>query len=326
MEHHNKPPNIVNSKENDLSILDCISEKSRNYIIDVFELIKREVGIKKILSIILFGSQRTNQECSAVSDCDLLIIFKNRVSNWHIREIERYFLALEIKHDFKQLDSRIIKNILDVIEHSTGMFKSHFLTKEKFWEQCVFHKIFKVNRVFSAIFAPKNLVLGNVLQNSSLLYGKDIRKKIKPKIKISIYEIIKSTVMNLIISIFATLISPFKHLNPIKYQLEAIKWSLRASNFYCFGDSESLEKIISRFISFESSKKQEKAKKFFLKFMELRNNPKTSIKFIKNCPIRILKIHGKAIAYKKMIKPKEIKIPNEPPKTFYQNKFLSINF
>lgn len=281
-----------------------LNEQSRNYIKDIVVLINKEIGINKIVSLLLFGSQQVEIEHTAVSDCDLLFIFKNRVSGRHLKEIERYFITLEIKHNFKEPTSKLTRQILSVIQHSTGMFVSHFLTKQKFWNQAKFYKIFQVNRVFSALFAPRNIVLGNVIQNSTILFGKDLRNSIRPKIKINIREIVRSTVMNLFISFFALLIGPKKEFNSIKYQLEAIKWSLKASNYYCYEDSEVLDKIVERFISFEKPKQQVKAKLFYSKFFELRKNPINDLKFMIFSPLRILRIHIKAITFRKLTKRK----------------------
>ena len=281
-----------------------ISLQSRNYIKDILILINKEIGINKILSIILFGSQRGNSETSAVSDCDLLIIFKDRISNHHIKEIEKYFLALEIKHKFREFNTKLTRKILGVIQQTTGIFVSHFLTKRKYWEAANFYKIFRVNRVFSALFAPRNIVLGNILTNSSILYGNDLRSRLKPKIQITFIEMIKSTVMNLMISFFSIVISIFRKLNPEKYQLEAIKWALKASNFYCFRDSKTLKKTIDRFVSFEKPKFQKRARKFFNNFLDLRRNPQNDMNFMVRCPARIIKIHVKALLYKKLINEK----------------------
>lgn len=289
------------SEENITNKLEEINEQSRNYIKDILILIKKEVGINKILSILLFGSQRAKSEATAVSDCDLLIIFKNRVSNHHIKEIEKYFIALEIKHKFREFDKKLIKKILGVIQQTTGIFVSHFLTKAKYWEEANFHKIFRVNKVFSAVFAPRNIVLGNVVTNCTTLYGNDLKEKIRPKIQITFIEMIKSTIMNLMISLFSILISTFKTLDPTKYQLTAIKWSLKASNFYCFRDSESLENISERFISFERVRGQKSAKRFFTTFLNLRKSPQNDMNFMIRCPIRIIKIHLRAILYKKLV-------------------------
>jgi predicted nucleotidyltransferase len=289
------------SEENITNKLEEINEQSRNYIKDILILIKKEVGINKILSILLFGSQRAKSEATAVSDCDLLIIFKNRVSNHHIKEIEKYFISLEIKHKFRNFDKKLPNKILGVIQQTTGIFVSHFLTKAKYWENANFHKIFRVNKVFSAVFAPRNIVLGNIVSNSTTIYGEDLKEKIKTKIQISFFEMIKSIIMNLMISFFSIVISLFKTLDPTKYQLEAIKWALKASNFYCFRDSESLENISERFISFERVRGQKSAKRFFTTFLNLRKSPQNDMNFMIRCPIRIIKIHLRAILYKKLV-------------------------
>ncbi|MFX0003653.1 MAG: hypothetical protein ACFE9C_03990 [Candidatus Hodarchaeota archaeon] len=283
-----------------------INNQSALYIKDIITLINKEIGINKILSIVLFGSQLSKEEASTISDCDLLIIFKDRVSNHHIKEIEKYFISLEIKHNFREYsNNHIAKRMLGVINQTTGIFVSHFLTKRKYWEKTIFHKIFRVNKVFSTVFAPRKIVLGNVLLNSSILYGDDLREKIKSKIHINIQEMFRSTVMNLMISLFSLAISFIRVLNPTKYQLEAIKWALKASNYYCFRDSPNLNKITERFISFEKKKSQKRATRFFSEFLQLRKKPRNSMNFMIRAPIRIVKIHTQAILFKKLIKLRE---------------------
>lgn len=292
---------LKSTKEVEENLKD-INQQSRDYIKDIIVLVNKEVGINKILSIILFGSQRAEKgEATVLSDCDLLLIFKDRVSNHHIKEIEKYFIALEIKHNFREYSPKLSKKILGVISQTTGIFVSHFLTKKKYWEHANFHKIFRVNKVFSTVFAPRNIVLGNVLTNSTTLYGEDLREKLRSKVQISFIEMVKSTVMNLMISFFSIGISLFRKLDPIKYQLEAIKWALKASNFYCFRDSETLEKITGRFVSFERPKSQTRTRNFFNDFLNLRKRPNNDTNFMIRSPIRIIKIHIRAILYRKLV-------------------------
>lgn len=293
------------------TLLEELDKKPRDYINDIVILINREIGINKILSIILFGSQRNEQEneSTVVSDCDLLIIFKDRVSNRHIKEIERYFMALEIKHQFREQHSKIISKLLDVVQSTTGMFVSHFLTKRKYWVSATFHKIFQVNKVFSTIFAPRKIVLCSAIDNSSIIYGEDLRNIVQQKVIVPPFDMIKSTAMNLIISIFSIGISPLKSLGAMKYQLEAVKWALRASNYFSFEDTESLELLAKRFMSLEKPKYKKRAEKFFNDFIKLRKNPKPDLRFMLRCPFRILKMHIKGILFKKMIRQKKL-IPN----------------
>jgi len=281
-----------------------INEQSRNYIQDVILLINKGIGIDKILSIILFGSQLKNHHQSSentiISDCDLLIIFKDNVSTSFIRRIEKYFIALENKHNFRKFNSNFVNKMLDVMQQTTGMFVSHFLTKKTYFESGIFHKIFSVNKILSDLFAPKKLVLSSVVDNSTVLWGEDLRDLVKEKVEIESFDMVKSITMNLLISLLCILFSPLKISKP-KYQLEAIKWSLRASNFYVFEDSKSLETIIKRFTVFEKSEGYKKrAIRFYTKFLELRRNPNADMNFMLRCPFRIIKIHIKGILFKKM--------------------------
>ena len=287
-----------------------INEKSRNYINDVIVIINKKIGIDNISSIILFGSQRglekKKTESTSVSDCDLLIIFNDNISNSLIKKIEKYVIALENKHNFREDDnSRFVSKLLDLVHSTTGMFISHFMTKKKYWENIVFHKIFRVNKLLSKLFAPTKIVFCSVIANSSILYGKDLRKIVE-KIEIPPLDMIKSLIMNLMIALFSILTSILKSFNSIRYQLEAVKWSLRAANYYIFKDSKSLKEITARFTLFEKSgrilKYRKHAKIFYNRFLHLREKPHTDLGFILRCPFRILKIHIKSIILKRVIK------------------------
>lgn len=273
-----------------------MNTQSKNYINDAVAIIKREIGIDGIVSIILFGSQlylnENQNESTKISDCDLLIIFKDRVSNNLIRKVDRYFVALEYKHNFRKENTNLVNCIVSFINQTTGMFVSHFLTKRKHWENGIFHKIFNVNKIISNILAPKKIVLCSVLINSDILYGLDLREGVKTGIKISLLDMIKSICMNLIISFFVIPLSLLKSFNSPKYQLEAVKWALKASNYYVFDDSKSLDAIIKRFISLEKSdRNKRRAEKFYRKFLNLRKNPSLDLGFTLQSPFRIIKIH-----------------------------------
>ncbi len=294
----------VTPKElNDINTnLNGVNKKSRDYIKDIVFLINKEVGINKILSILLFGSQKSkNKENTDISDCDILIIFKDRVSNRHIKEIERYFIALEIKHDFREFNSHLFNKILFVIQQTSGMFISHFLTKKKYFINANFHKIFRVNKVFSKLFAPKRIVMASVIDNSEMLYGEDLRTSIKHEVDIPPFDMIKSVIMNLMISLFSLLISPLKSSNSIKYQLEAVKWAIKASNYYIFEDSKSLEEIIRRFVLFEKYPFfKRRALNYYKRFLNLRKDLQLDLGFMLRSPFRIVKIHVKGFLFKKI--------------------------
>jgi hypothetical protein len=289
--------------------LSNINEQSRKYIIDVLLIINNEFGIDKILSLILFGSQipeyQNDAEKTIISDCDLLIIFKNRVKNHHIRKIEKYIVALEHLH--KLANSTLVDKFLGIVYKKTGMFVSHFLTKQKYWNNLIFHKIFRVHKIFSTLFAPKKIVICSVVANSAMLYGLDLRQVVK-NVEISSFDIIKSLFMNLAITSFAIPLSPFKSFKSTEHILEAIKWSLRASNYYAFEDSQPLIKIVKRFTLIEKSKMYKRhADVFYNRFLKARSNPSKDWGFILRSPFRIFKIHLKGMLYKKLLKKMRLK-------------------
>ena len=287
--------------------LNNVNEQSSKYIIDVLLIINKEIGIDKVISLILFGSQipkhQNSTDCTVISDCDVLIIFKDDVKNNHIRKIEKYIVALEQLHNFREADSAFIGRLLEIVYKETGMFVSHFLTKEKYWNNLRFHKIFRVHKIISTLLAPKKIVLCNIILNNMILYGLDLREIVKKEIEISSLEIIKSLLMNLLLSLFSIPTSLFKSFNSMKHQLEAVKWSLSSSNYYVFEDSKLLLKIINRFILIEKSQMFKRhAHVFYKRFLNLRRNPHKDFGFMLRCPFRILKIHLKAIIYKKLLK------------------------
>ncbi len=284
-----------------------LSKQSQDYIQDIIILINKYIGINNVVSLILFGSQIARKnEAGKLSDCDLLIIFKDTVKDKQISLLDKYFLALEIKHKFRENSTTLFGRGLAYFQQTIGMFVSHFLTKQIYWEQIKFHKIFQVNKLISYFVAPRKIVLASVIDNSCILYGEDIREIAKNKIEIPPFEMIKSTSMNLMISIFSIFISPFKSLNAINYQLEAIKWSLKASNYYSFEDTEPLEKVISRFITLGKLSSSKKALDFYKTFLFLRKKPFNYFLFMFRAPFRIIKIHAKGLKFKGLISQKKI--------------------
>lgn len=291
---------LINPPNNRLKEIHTKTEhlnyQSKNYINDAIAIIKKEIGIEGIVSIILFGSQlssnENHDESTKVSDCDLLIIFKDSISNNLIRKIDKFFGALEFKHNFREENKTLVNKMAYVINQTTGMFVSHFLTKKKHWENVIFHKIFNVNKFISNLLAPKKIVLHSILVNSDIIYGLDLRNVVKNRIEISPLDMIKSICMNLIISLFTIPLSLLKSFNSTKYQLEAVKWALKASNYYTFKDSMSLDATIKRFILLEKSDgKKRRAKQFYRKFLNLRKNPSIDLGFTLKSPYRIIKIH-----------------------------------
>ncbi len=293
---HNNPKLARNINLN--PIFYQLNSKSQNYICDIINITRRKIGLNSVSSIILFGSQIYNKkENILVSDCDLLIILNDNISKCKIKDLDRYILALEIKHNYRDNNPKLLKRILSYLQKTTGMFVSHFITTKKYCKKQLFHKIFQINHLFSFLFAPRKIVLNSVMSNNKEIYGESLINFIKKENTPSKWDIFKSLLMNLIISFFSIIITPFRKLNAIYYQLEAVKWSLKAVNYYIFRDSKSLNEIIIRFSNDKNNCLIRINMHYLKRFLRLRKQPFNDIRFIIRSPIKIIKIHKVAFNY-----------------------------
>jgi predicted nucleotidyltransferase len=283
--------------------LQSLDDKPRNYLKDSINLINSKIGIEYLNALILFGSQNIG-DTSQISDCDILIITRNSISDKTLKDLKRYFSSLEIKHGYKEQIRGFIDRIMRAFQTTTGIFVSHFITNLKSWKQKKFSKIFSVNKIFSFLFAPRKLVLQNVIASSKFLYKSNgIDKKSENRFSHpKSIEIIKSLMLNLILAMGSVSICPFAK-DSIQYLLESIKWSLRAFNYYIFADSAQLTTIIDRFKYLEDSyRKKRKSEQFLHSFIRLRENPQIHFKFILKTLFMIIKIHSKPLNIEKLRK------------------------
>ncbi|MFW9950342.1 MAG: hypothetical protein ACFFKA_09505, partial [Candidatus Thorarchaeota archaeon] len=77
---------------------------------------------------------------------------------------------------------------------------------------------------------------------------------------------------------------------------------------------------------FEKPKNTLKAQRFYLRFLELRQNPFNDLKFMIHTPIRILRIHIKAILFRKLTKKKIKPTPTEPKPQIQEQRFFPLTY
>lgn len=290
--------------------LSNFKEESQNYIKDVIKMVNSKVGLENLCALIVFGSQipknRKRGELSKISDCDILIIVQNSIEKHTFKSLERFIIPLERKYGFQESKERsktILNRILIIFQKTTGMFVSHFITNIHSWNRKRFYKVFSVNKVFSYLLAPRNIVFQSVLSNSKVLYKdeciNDLGKNFEYNPKV--LDMVKSLSLNLFLILGSIFLIPFS-TKSIKYLLESVKWSLKAASCYIFEDSESLPIIINRFLSIEHSEPNRiKSSQYFAKFIKLRNQPILSFNFIIESLYMILKIHLQGISYRKIM-------------------------
>ena len=235
---------------------------------------------ENIDSIILFGSHARN-EASILSDIDLLIVTKT--DNKKIKDlISGKLRALEQLFDYVKPPVNLMDYLLLYINIATGMFKSWFICSKKDLEQLNFSKITGTNLFLGKLFAPSKLILKNIRKDGIVIFGeKDCLLSIPKMDKIE-PQIIKSFLLNEVLSVSALIISPFTKRS-ILYSLESIKWSLFII------EKKTINGLLTD--SYMYKKLQ------FYNF--IKNTGKLNKRLIIITPYLIYKIHVKAITERK---------------------------
>ena len=112
----------------------------------------------------------------------------------------------------------------------------------------------------------------------------------------SIFQLIKSLMMDLTISLGTIAIIPLRKKNLV-YSLESFKWALRSGYFYLLKKTKSVVAISKIFLKLGIPAK------FMHKFLTLRqqNRLKLDLLFALQLPYYVLKVHLVSFAYRKIL-------------------------
>jgi len=258
-----------------------IPQKADKYLNTIVPFLHKELG-DDLRSIIIFGSI-VKGYCTKESDADILIVVSDRLPKKKIKYLHRVLTAFEIKYGYLKPKKNIIQSILYCVDKSTGMFISHFICKEKDFLKGKFSKIFSVNKIMAALLAPNDIVYGSVLGRAHTLYGENLVKNAKLP-NVSVFQLLKSAVMNLLTSIGGLITVPFDKRATL-YEMESFKWSLLASYYYVHNDCPNIVTIIEYF------KKIKVCPKALKTWIGLRKKYQEHLKFSLIVPLNVLKIH-----------------------------------
>lgn len=268
---------------------DKLPHNVQAYIMEAYNLSQRILGQEAVKGIVLFGSHARNgvERASNVSDVDLIVKIADDVPNSKLKLLDAYLDALEIKHGLRGLPNSLFSKFLRVVEKTTGMFVSHFMVRERDWLDCNFSRIFRVNGIFSRILAPERIVLKSMSLDCISLCGEGLCAQ--ESIKIRAIDVLKSTVMNLVLCMAGNFLSPFVKRSE-KYVLEAIKWSLRAGYFYLKEKNDGIRAVVAWFVR---SGFDEAFLRDFLKYREKKQF--VSIGFRLKSIKKVVEIHSFAL-------------------------------
>jgi len=258
-----------------------VEKRSQNYIFSVLKCVQDFGSL--VLSVIAFGSY-VKGDLSETSDVDLLVIVSDSSPSDKIIELDRKLTEIQKHFRLGEPPKSFSAKFLNFISRQTGMFVSHFICKESSFVNLDFVQIFRTNRLLTMLLAPKGLVLSGLLDHAKTLYGKDILGKVKP-IKVNSSDLLKSLLMNTMLSLGALVLSLYKPKEAIRFSMEAVKWSMYSTYYDVFHKNDNLSQIATQFINHNVASSQ------ISRMMKLRNQIKVDRKFIFLSPVSILLIH-----------------------------------
>ena len=167
-----------------------------------FPIIKNLKAIKGVSHIILFGSVARG-ESNGNSDLDLIVVLKDNRTK---RQVER------IINPYRG----------NLIERSTGMFKSFVCSEKDFIEQR-FSSIFSTNPLMTYLLAPTSIVFKGIARDAKILYGNDLISKWDTRIKS--LDILKAILCNFLLAVGAIPVFIIDRRACLKFSAEAEKWA-----------------------------------------------------------------------------------------------------
>jgi len=270
--------------------IDFLGDRVQRYIRAVHTILQEELK-DDYVSLILFGSTLDGIKTAEVADADLICIVSNSVSEERMNELRTRIYEEEVKARYASPPKNFIEKFAYYFEHSTGMFVNFFISKESDFIEHHFEDIFQVNSFLGKLLAPGKIVYGSMLSGSKIISGKDVKKLARKK-RVSIFQVIKSMIMNLATSTCALLVNMLSDRGT-KYELEALKWSLYASFYSIHGTRPSMIACAKYFFRQNPAL----SKKYFKQFIGLRYHFRRDMLFSVKTILNVIKIHIPALKY-----------------------------
>ena len=208
-----------------------------NFLKDLVKEITKKYK-KDIDFIIIYGSAARGEFIVGVSDIDLVIQTKNSKSVPKIKAYsEKIFWKLDRKHKTKfnkvckvkkskNLMSKLVKNL----EDKMGLYVPVFVfgPDEIDWKNGRYIK--KGYSAIANVFYPSSSVFNKFKIEGKILFGRDIRKTIKPKM--SLWERFKTIMVPMWLTLGASFIVIISPKKAVKNCTKALFYELEATLFY----------------------------------------------------------------------------------------------
>ncbi len=166
-----------------------------------------------LISMIVFGSYARG-DYNKDSDVDLIVVVKRKTRKV-INQLNKLEYELSIKaNNWVDLQSSKFLNLI-------GFKKNIFLFDEKEFNKKSFN--FCDSRLLSKLLIPKGLIWTNIKREGKIVFGKNLLKRLKPKI--TIWDKIKAPLPGVGACVIASLLFLFNKEKAINLAQTGLRWT-----------------------------------------------------------------------------------------------------
>ncbi len=255
------------------------------YLLSVKSLLTQKYH-NELISLILFGSMLDNNKKGISSaDIDLIIVLKDTCPKKTRLQLQRELLGLQ--RQYKIYGSEFKDIFIAGLQSATGMFINSFICYYSDIQNRNFYKTFGVNRIFAFFLAPQSSVWISLKHRHRVLIGSDVIQEWKDIILLNTSDIVRSYIMNSLLSLGALCLSVFR-IEMSQFSMEAIKWSLFTWRNRKQRSTTQMQ-VLCRSYSSTASKLE---KRTLSAFLDYRKSMKPNNYLIFFAPLFIFKLHN----------------------------------
>ena len=256
-----------------------------NYLPAVKALVAQKYHAE-LVSLILFGSVLDSHEKdNSSTDIDLIIVLKDSCSKNTRGRLQRELMWLQLHYGMYGSNFKDI--FIAGLQQATGMFINSFICYHSDIQGRNFYKTFGVNRILAFLLAPQNSVWISLKQRHRVIMGTDIFQEWEKEIILNTSDILRSYVMNSLISLGALVLNVLG-AEMSHFAMESIKWSL----FTWRNRKKIASKQLQDLCKIYSSAASKIERRTLSTFLEYRKTMKPNNYLLFLAPLFIFKLHN----------------------------------
>ena len=256
------------------------------YLLSVKALLTQKYH-NELVSLILFGSMLGNKgKGKSSTDIDLIIVIRDSCPKNTRLQLQKELFGLQQEYIIDEPEFKDI--FIRGLQSATGMFINSFLCTYSDIQGRIFHKTFGVNRIIAFILAPQSSVWLSLKERHRILIGRDVIQEWENEILFEPNDIIRSCIMNCLLSVGALCLSVLK-VDMTHFSMEAVKWSLFTWKNRKNKATSQLEVLCRNYAHIGSKIERQ----VLSAFLEYRSNLKPNKYLVLLAPIFIFKLHNR---------------------------------